>query len=757
MSHRLGNHVLVGTIAMAGALAAVAGGPSPTETDTADRIVIFVLVAGIAALAANAPQRTVSWCALIAGASSASVPFAIAGVIAFAIGRGTPIDSPHRRSIQVSIAAVTLTIAAHSELAVFMGLSALVGLTIGTTLAVAGLVRTPSRARRIITVALVGTVGIGVVGLVAAGYAAIRSLDDLEQAAEDTDTAIVALRAGDVEGARASFLAAREQFSDLRGRFSSPLVALTVPFPVIAQHRRAVIEIASRAASATSTISGALEALDYDALTSEVGRIDPAAVSALVEPLERIEQSLVELGSATVEVRSAWLVSTVDDRLDQLSDDVRRQYDIVVGIREIAQKAPDMLGADRPRNYLVAFTTPSEARGLGGFMGNWALISIDDGRIEMVDFARRDRLEQAAEPGERTLSGPQEWLRRYGQFGFTNGPGGAVGATPWANHTMSPRSESTGIVAAQLFPQSGGTDIDGYFAIDVIAVSRLLQFTGPVATSDGTVLDRENAVKFLLNGQYDDERSERVDLLEEVSRSVIDELLGQRLPSPAKLFDTLGPMVDQGRLVGWAADLTEQAWFRDIGLAGGLPDPEQGDGVTITLNNAVGNKIDFFLRARVDYDVEVDRTTSSARATTLVQLENVAPPTGQPQYVVGNAIGLPSNTNRTYVSIYSVLPIEDVDLDGTSVPFEPGTEGGYFVAALYVETVPGTPRSITVHQAGTVDLSDGYHLVLRSPPTVRPSPVTAQVHIVEGTRQITIATRTIDDGTARVHVEADQP
>ena len=604
---------------------------------------------------------------------------------------------------------------------------------------------------------VVGLAGLGVLAIAAAGYTAVRSLDELEQAAEDTDTAIVQLRAGDVDAAHASFLTASKKFDVLRDRFSSPLVTPSAALPVVAQHRRAAIEVTARAASATASIAQALDELDYDALTAEAGRIDPQAITALIEPLARVEQSLNDFESTTVDVRSPWLVAPVDDRLDRLSRDIERQRDIVDNMREIAEFAPAMLGATEPRNYFVAFTTPSEARGLGGFMGNWALISADDGVITMVDFARRDRLENAAEPGERTLTGPDEWLRRYGQFGFTTEPDGGVGATPWANHTMSPRSDSTGVVAAQLFPQSGGTEIDGYFAIDVTAVSRLLRFTGPVTTSDGTVLDQENAAKFLLNGQYDDERSARVDLLEEVSRSVVDELLGSRLPSPAKLFDTLGPMVDQARLVGWAADPDEQTWFEAIGLAGGLPDPAKGDGVTITLNNAVGNKIDYFLRARVDYDIVVDVATSSARATTLVQLENVAPPTGQSQYVVGNAIGLPSNTNRTYLSIYSVLPIESVELDGTAAIFEPGTEGGYFTAAIYVETVPDVPRSITVHQSGIVDLTDGYDLVLRSPPTVRPSPVTARVNVVDGDRPVTEGTRSVEQGAARVHVDLGAP
>ena len=47
-----------------------------------------------------------------------------------------------------------------------------------------------------------------------------------------------------------------------------------------------------------------------------------------------------------------------------------------------------MLGANGKRVYFIAFTTPTEARGSGGFMGNWAEVTFDKGHISVTGFGR---------------------------------------------------------------------------------------------------------------------------------------------------------------------------------------------------------------------------------------------------------------------------------------------------------------------------------------------------------------------------------
>ena len=233
---------------------------------------------------------------------------------------------------------------------------------------------------------------------------------------------------------------------------------------------------------------------------------------------------------------------------------------------------------------------------------------------------------------------------------------------------MSPDSTATAEVIAQLYPESGGRPIDGVFAVDVIAVSRLLDITGPVVTSAGVTLDADDAAAFLLNGQYTfSDRPDRADLLEEVARSVVDELLGGTLPSPRETLDVLGPMVEEGRLVGWAADDDEQALFETIGLDGGWPDSAEGDAVGWRSTTPPATSSTISCEHEPSTTSLVDDATSQAAGTVLVEVENRPPAGPQPDYVMDNLVGLPRGHNRTWVSIYTRVAPTDLTVDGEAV------------------------------------------------------------------------------------------
>ena len=393
-----------------------------------------------------------------------------------------------------------------------------------------------------------------------------------------------------------------------------------------------------------------------------------------------------------------------------------------------------MLGGDEPRTYFVGFTTPAEARGSGGFMGNWAEITVTDGRFEMTAFGRADDLNETGDPQTRRFpigdADMDRWLAQYGPFHLASGPGGTTGSAPWKNINMSPDIAATGRAIAALYPQSGGGELDGVFVLDVYALARLLQFTGPIPLPDGAVVDgqttvtADTAADLLLNDQYDlTETDDRIDVLEDFSRAVVATLLGGTLPPPDELVDVLGPMVDQGRIATWMARADEQAVLTRLGMTGTLPSAGDGDGLAIVFNNAVGNKIDYYLTADARYTVTADARTSNATATLELMLHNNAPVDGEPSYVIGNPIGLPTGTNRTWVSVFTRLPVQSITLNGEPTQSELGSEAGYFVTSTMVTLPAGERGTLTLELDGTIDVLDAYQLSTRTPPTVAPSPL----------------------------------
>ena len=187
--------------------------------------------------------------------------------------------------------------------------------------------------------------------------------------------------------------------------------------------------------------------------------------------------------------RSPWLVAPVAGRLDQVAAEV----DQLVGQTDRAvtavRLAPSMLGSDGPRTYFVAFTTPAEARGLGGFMGTWAELRADGGRLEVARTGQTNDLTGAMRAARPVLDGPADYVARYGRFG-AGVDGEPVTVDFWSNITMSPDFPSITEVIAQLYPASGGSEIDGAIAVDVESLARFLELTGPVQVDgpEGTIL-----------------------------------------------------------------------------------------------------------------------------------------------------------------------------------------------------------------------------------------------------------------------------
>ena len=691
---------------------------------------------------------------IIAGALSASIAGAVLSLViaaaALVVTQRRPGADPLANAL---MAGVAMNIAARSDLGLFLGASAIVAVGVGAFIGIAGLSRTTRRIRRPVVVIAITLGVLAAAGTVALVTAAAMSMGALRAGNAATDTGLAELSRGDVEAASASFESAADNFHRADARLGSPLTALAEIVPVVAQHRRAGVELSSAAATAARALSEHLDAIDLAAVTSEPGRIDLDAVRALEAPLRDIRSEIDRLKIAVGAARSPWLADAVDRRLDELLDDLLAEQARSNDVVDLVAAAPALLGGDGPRTYFVAFTTPSEVRGLGGFMGLWTTMTVDDGRIEFSDLGRVDGLESDAGDSNLVLDGPDEWLRQYGQFGFDTEPLGTVQPEAWKNVTMSPQADATGQVVAQMYPAGGAEEIDGFVAIDIVAVSQLLQFTGPATTSDGTTLTVESAPDFLLYEQYRiTDRPERTTVLEEVARHVLDRLLTEPLPPTAELFDVMGPMIEQGRLVGWSAHPDEQALFETSGFAGGLPDPGTGDGVAVTFNNAAGSKIDYFLRARAGYDVTVDADAGSATATMLLEMENLAPPEGEPQYVIGNMVDLPLGSNRTWTSVYTRLPVDEVRLDGEVIPTQSGTEAGYFTTSMLVTTASGQNVALEFDMSGPVDLRNGYQVVVHSPPTVALTPVSAQVTVRGLNDAVATGSVTTEIGSERLYV-----
>jgi hypothetical protein len=711
--------------ALGASVGMLVAGPSPTGGAAVDT----VLVVGVG-LAATWCAATAPWWALLAagGVAAATSPSALVAVPAIVASLLAVIAAVRPRWAHLvaapAMAMLLQTLIRLGDLE-FVGLTALIGVAATSFVAVIGLRSRPRRSRRIAGVAGLGALVIGLLAIalgVRAGEASRREIDE----ASDLAAAGVELLAdGDIDGARVRFERAADRFASSRDRLDAVWLAPLRLVPIAAQYHRAATDLTDAFADVTSDVAQSLGVIDIDSIRVREGRVDLDAVRSLEEPLETIRTSFDSLDRRLAAAKGPWIADGLIDRLDRVNEEVDRSRELGDRVLAAVRAAPRFLGEDAPRVYFLAFTTPVEVRGLGGFMGNWAEITVDGGRIEVTDFGRHTDLNARGDPDRRRVDGPADFLAQYGDFGFRTASGGTRDNI-WSDITMSPHFPFVADVVAQLYPQSGGDQLDGVFALDVYSLVALMQFVGNIDIPDqGITLTPETAGAFLLQRQYEliEDVPERVDALEIVARTTVDRLLDGALPSVADLADVMIPFVGQGRVVGWSAHAEEQVLFETFGLDGGLPELDGRDGIGLALNNAGNSKIDFFLDGDITY--RVSSGSSGASSTVTIDLTNGAPSNGLPRYVIGNSYGLPNGTSRLYVSVYSAVPFSRARVDGKPIGMELGREAGWSVASAFIEVAPGASLRLEVDFDDVPPSSGG--IVLHVPPTVRTLPATVLV------------------------------
>jgi hypothetical protein len=427
-------------------------------------------------------------------------------------------------------------------------------------------------------------------------------------------------------------------------------------------------------------------------LTVVDGTIDLDAIEAVEAPLLQVQAALEDLRLVTVEADSPWLLDAIQDELADLDVRLDENEPRLENAIAAVQLAPQMLGDGEERRYLILFTTPAEARGLGGFTGNFAEITATDGTIDVTRFGRTGELNSAARDNAASCEAcPAEFIDRYGRFGFDIGPGDTVGPAAWSNLPVGAHFPYVAETAAVLYPQSGGEPLDGVAVMDPYVLEALMAYTGPIEVPElGVTVQPSQAAEFILRDQYvlGEDKDVRVEALDSLGQAVIERLLTGSLPEPAVIARDLGPLIAERRLLLWTDRADEQELLQRTGLLGAIPALGDDGGFSVSVTNAGESKIDVFLDREVDVRVET-ADDGTRRLIADVTLTNNAPSSGLPAYVIGNNYGLPFGTSRMFLTFYGPPGLVSSSRDGEPVALAPQTEAGWFAYGLNEEIGPG--------------------------------------------------------------------
>ncbi|MGB3680760.1 MAG: DUF4012 domain-containing protein [Candidatus Microthrix parvicella] len=560
-----------------------------------------------------------------------------------------------------------------------------------------------------------------------AGYAISQAQSALSSAEDDILAGVEAAQDGDREATAERFRAASIHFETARSTTHAWWSWPSRQFPIVGQQMRALDLVTSTGGATTDLAYEGAQRIDPDQLRMVDGRINLEAIVESQPIFEEVAHRSAEIRRRLAPGDDIWLLGPVRDGLEDFRNTVAQADRSAATAADAARLAPAILGGDGARHYLVAMVTPAEARASGGFMGNYAVLTADNGKLTLGPVGRKEDLNAAGDQATKKITGPADYVKSYERYDP---------AHTWENITLSPDFPSVAQAMAELFPQSGGRPVDGVIRTDPVALQGLLALGDPIQLPGlPRPLDGTNAADFLLREQYAifSDQDQRIDLLGDIAEAAFDQFTSGQGARPAVVAQAMSPALQSGSLAFWFSNPEEQAVVERLGFADAVPAVEGHDSFGVTTQNAGASKIDVFLKREVDYEARLNPENGSITAEVDVVLQNNAPADGLAFYVIGNLVDLPLGTSRSFVSFYSPLGLDGATVDGEPVELVRETELGRNVYRTYLDIAPGASRTIHLDLTGAVNLSDGNYRFDYIPQVLtRPDTVTWELSLSRG-------------------------
>ncbi|OJX65187.1 MAG: hypothetical protein BGO95_06995 [Micrococcales bacterium 73-13] len=469
------------------------------------------------------------------------------------------------------------------------------------------------------------------------------------------------------------------------------------------------------AAAAVQTITD--EALPP--LVDLAGRIDlrdfvPKDGIVDLAPIQALQPALADAGAAVAlaaeqagAIQTAGTIPQIGEAVGQLVDVVNQADALIGGTNGLVQTLPAMLGADGPRTTLLMVQNNAELRATGGIPGAVIELRTDGGRIELGRFSSSTTMGEFAQPVlAPTDVETQLYGDRFARF--------------MQNVTVTPDFARSGELAAAMWHEAYGQDVDAVVSIDPIVLSYLLRATGPLELADGTPLTSDNAVELLLNEVYfrfADPVAQ--DAFFADAAGTVFQAVTHFAGDPTAFIEAVGEGVADRRVYVWSAHPDEQAVIAGSPLAGLLPTSDgTASGFGIYLADLTMSKIDWYLDTAIAVGgAQCPEWGSHSYYEVRLTLDSAMPPGGDgvPDYVVGPAVGADARgtaVTQAYLTMPAGFRVFQTVVDGGDAAIGVVDAGdGYARYSITLVTPPQATTEVLLRIWGNVDAPSKVRLV----------------------------------------------
>lgn len=473
--------------------------------------------------------------------------------------------------------------------------------------------------------------------------------------------------------------------------------------PLAGENLRAVRAVSESIDAIVSDV--AAPAIDL-ASSFDLSARDPVTGGLDITPLKDVETLAATAQTVFTEslarmaaIDASATVGPVSSAVSMLNDMLTQANDAITTATPLLQLVGPALGVDGPRTYLLAFQNNAESTALGGSAASYTLINVDNGAISVAaqgagsqDLVEGKRLDVPVDQSAIDLF--TDYLVR-----FPN------------TSTSRPDFPTAAELMRAYWIRDKGLTADGVISVDPLALAKILTATGPITLPSGDVLSSDNAVSLLVHDiyfRYDSyAEPEKVDaFFQQAAAAILTKVISGDFDMKAMLA-AITQSVDQGSIMAWSANPTEQDALNGTRIQGALPlDNAEKTVVGVYYQDTSASKMDYYLNTVTNTASDICTAGTTPTFTSTVTLNsNITAEEAEslPEYVASGNYGPDMTSTKVFVygPVGATLTDARVDVAGEETTVNAsGTDLGRPVASFTAYLAPGESSTVTATFSG---------------------------------------------------------
>lgn len=494
----------------------------------------------------------------------------------------------------------------------------------------------------------------------------------------------------------------RSDAADAEDISSQPLWRAAASLPWVGQNFSAISEASAAvndiAEKTLVPLASQPSLLDFHSIRPTGGHVDLERLKVAAPNLTSAANALSLSYAKLLAIDTSKVVPEVAAAIDAARTQLGPVSSSLNAAASTGQLLPSMLGADGQRNYLLMVQNNAELRASGGIPGALAVLQSYNGKLSLGVQSSAADLGAVSPPLVIDQEQQQIYSPRLGIF--------------MQDVNLTPDFPTAAATAQAMWEKKTGQRVDGVLSIDPVALSYILDATGPVSISGPELsvakalglpseLSGGNVVPTLLSDVY--AKIPQPKLQDAYFAGVAKEVFSALSEGRADARDLITGITrgtEEGRVLMWSGNPAEQAILSQYPLGGSISGPSISPAqFGVYFNDGTGAKMDYYIKRTVQLvrECPVDGYEQIRVRITNTSTAPADAATSLPPYVTGGGVfGVKPGTVQTNIVAYGPVQanIESATVDGQKEPFAPHLHSNRPVGVVAQQLEPGESKTV---------------------------------------------------------------